>query len=274
MSKVSLIVSDVDGTLVTSDKLLTNRSRMAVARLREAGIGFSVISSRPPFGLRMLIEPLALRLPIGAFNGAALVAPDLSIIEQRELASEAAREAIAMLRSASIGVWIFTATRWLAEDAYGAYVDKEVQTIQTRPTMIARAEDHLESAVKLVGVSADFERLASCEAAMRLALADRVSVVRSQRYYLDVTPAGTDKGIGLINLARRLSVPVDEIVTIGDMENDIPMFRNSGFSIAMGNASIEVRRAAGAVTLSNEEDGFAAALEQVILPRTRGSQGS
>jgi hypothetical protein len=121
-----------------------------------------------------------------------------------------------------------------------------------------------------VGVSQDFERLTACEAAAREALGDRVSVVRSQRYYLDVTPAGTDKGTLLVELARRLGVPREEIVTIGDMENDLPMFRNSGFSIAMGNATDEVKRTANAVTLSNEEDGFAEAIERIVLPRALG----
>jgi len=68
MNKISLFISDVDGTLVTTDKVLTERSRDAVSRLDAAGIGFSLVSSRPPFGLRMLVEPLGLRLPMGAFN--------------------------------------------------------------------------------------------------------------------------------------------------------------------------------------------------------------
>jgi hypothetical protein len=102
---------------------------------------------------------------------------------------------------------------------------------------------------------------------MRLALGDRASIARSQPYYLDVTPAGTDKGTLLTELARRLGIPTEEIVTLGDMENDVPMFRNSGFSIAMGNASAEVKHAASAVTLPNDQDGFAAAIEEIVLPR-------
>ena len=270
MSKISLVVSDVDGTLVTSDKVLTARARAAVARLNAAGIGFSVISSRPPFGLRMLVGPLALRLPIGAFNGAALVAPDLSVLEKRELPPETARDAIAIFRARSVGAWVFTSDRWLAEDPAGPYVKKEIQTIETPPTVVPRLEDHVEGASKLVGVSQDFERLTECEAAMRHALGDRASVVRSQLYYLDVTPAGTDKGTLLAELTRRLGVPREEIVTIGDMGNDIPMFRNSGFSVAMGNATEEVKQAANAATLANDEDGFAEAIERIVLPRARG----
>jgi Cof subfamily protein (haloacid dehalogenase superfamily) len=271
MSKISLVISDVDGTLVTSEKVLTERNRAAVVQLQKAGLGFTIMSSRPPFGLRMLIEPLGLRLPIGAFNGAVIAAPDLSIIEQRTLASDVARQAIAVLRLASIEVWAFTASHWMAEDQSGAYVDKEIRTILVQPTIVTRLEDNLEGVVKLVGVSEDFNRLASCELEVRKALTERATIARSQSYYLDITPAGTDKGVGVMALARRLNVPVEEIVTIGDMENDVPMFRRSGFSIAMGNATPEVKQAAHAVTLSNEQDGVAYAAEHIILPRASGA---
>jgi hydroxymethylpyrimidine pyrophosphatase-like HAD family hydrolase len=106
---------------------------------------------------------------------------------------------------------------------------------------------------------------------VREVLGGHASVVRSQPYYLDVTPAGTNKGTLVAELARRLAVPSEEIVTLGDMENDVAMFRNSGFSIAMGNATEEVKRAANAVTVTNDQDGFAAAIEQIVLPRAAGS---
>ena len=77
---ISLLLADVDGTLVTEDKVLTERARAAVHRLHEAGIRFAITSGRPPRGMAMLIEPLALETPIAAFNGGMFVAPDLSII--------------------------------------------------------------------------------------------------------------------------------------------------------------------------------------------------
>ena len=274
MTKISLVVSDVDGTLVTTQKVLTHRSRAAVARLDAAGIGFTVISSRPPFGLKMLIDSLELRRPIGAFNGAALVSADLEVLDQHGLASDVARDALAGFRAHSIDAWLFTVGQWLVMNPSGDYVRKETATVGTSPIVADDLGNHIHGACKLVGASRDFSGLASCEVAMREALGDRASVVRSQPYYLDVTAAGTSKGALLAELARRLGVPGDEIVTLGDMENDVSMFRNSGFSIAMGNASAEVKSAASAVTLSNDEDGFAEAIERIVLPRAKGLAGS
>jgi Cof subfamily protein (haloacid dehalogenase superfamily) len=267
MTGILLVISDVDGTLVTNDKILTDRSRAAVSRLGAAGIGFSIVSSRPPFGLRMLVEPLSLRLPMGAYNGGALVMPDLTVLEQRLLPSETARASIAVLRAFALDVWAFAGDRWLVENSDGAYVEREVRTIRVPPTVVAHLDSHLDAIGKMVGVSHDFARLAACETAVRRKLGGSASIARSQPYYLDVTPAGTDKGVAVAGLALRLGVPAAAIATIGDMENDVAMFRQSGLSIAMGNASPEVKRLADAVTLSNEEDGFASAVERLILPR-------
>lgn len=269
MSGASLVISDVDGTLVTNEKVLSERNREAVLRLTALGIAFSIVSSRPPFGLAMLVEPLALVLPMGAYNGGALVMPDLTILEQRLLPPAAAQAALLALRSAGIDIWIFAGDHWLIDNPAGAYVEHEAHTICTRPTVVDRLEDHLDNIAKLVGVSADFARISAGEKLVRQRLGDGASIVRSQPYYLDVTPAGTDKGVAVASLARRLGIPAAEIVTIGDMENDVAMFRKSGFSIAMGNASPEVQSLADAVTLSNNADGFAAAVDQLIIPRAR-----
>jgi Cof subfamily protein (haloacid dehalogenase superfamily) len=267
MSGISLVISDVDGTLVTNDKTLTERSRAAVLQLGAAGIAFTIASSRPPFGLRMLVEALDLRLPMGAYNGGALVMPDLTALEQLLLSPEAARAAITVLRSFAVDIWVFSGDRWLLENPDGSYVAKEEHTIRTRPTIVESLDDHVDTVAKIVGVSGDFDRLTRCEPVAHRTLGATASIARSQQYYLDFTPAGTDKGATVVALARRLGIAVSAIATIGDMENDVAMFRQGGFSVAMGNASPEVKKLADAVTLSNTEDGFANAVEQLILPR-------
>lgn len=273
-SRISLVIADVDGTLVTSEKRLTVRSRDAVAALARHGIGFTIISSRPPFGLRMLIEPLALTLPLAAFNGAVLALPSLALLEQRRIGRAAARDALSLLGAQALDVWLFTENEWLLRDPERPYVALERRTVQAAPVTVENFEDRLEDAIKIVGVSADFVRLAACEAPVRTALQDRATVARSQSYYLDITPAGIDKGVAVTGLMRRCGVEPAEVVTIGDMDNDVPMFRRSGFSIAMGNGSAAAKAAARARTGSNDEEGFAEAIERIILPRAEGTPPS
>jgi hypothetical protein len=267
MIRPQLVISDVDGTLVTSDKRVTPRTRAAVAALRERGIGFTVVTSRPPFGVRMLVEPLALDRPFAAFNGGMILRPNLDPVERHLVGAETARRAIALLRSGGVGIWLFTADAWHVEDPKGAYVEREHRTVLTEPVVVRDFEPYLGTVGKIVGVSDDFARLEALEGTVRRELEGRANVVRSQRYYLDVTPAGTDKGTAVTALLAQLGVPADRLVVLGDMENDVAMFRVAGFSIAMGNADDVVKGQASAVTPGNDADGFADAIERIVLAR-------
>lgn len=268
MKKISLVVSDVDGTLVTTQKTLTPAAIAAARRLHDAGIAFSICSSRPPFGQRMLIAPLALELPFGGYNGGSIVNPDLSPVEEKWLAPEAAHETITLLEAHGItSIWVFTGREWLIRDPAGDCVDLEIHTIQTPPTHVARFDARLDRVSKIVGASNAHDRIAAAVAAGQAALAGRATVLRSQAYYCDITPPGIDKGRLVDLLAARLAVPRAEIAVLGDMGNDVEMFARAGFAIAMGNATPEVKALAQEVTLSNDEDGFAAAIDRWILPR-------
>ena len=75
MSRIALVVSDVDGTLLTKDKVLTEKAARAVRQLEDSGVGFTIVSSRPTVGMHFLVEPLRLTLPIGSFNGSQSMVP-------------------------------------------------------------------------------------------------------------------------------------------------------------------------------------------------------
>jgi Cof subfamily protein (haloacid dehalogenase superfamily) len=263
---IALVVSDVDGTLVTSDKTLAPSTVAAVARLRAAGIGFTVASARPPVGLRDLVATLALDLPLGAYNGATVVGPDLAVIEERLIPEDVAREAAGWLAGAGVDVWVFARGAWFLRDPDGPYTDLERRTLRAEPEVVADLGGLLAEASKIVGVSEDHAHLAACEERLAGALEGRATVHRSQTYYLDVTPPDLDKGQFVAWLSRHLGIPEARIATFGDAANDRPMFARSGLSVAMGNASPPVQAAARAVTADNDSDGFALAVDRLILP--------
>src|SRR5947209_1172519 len=264
MTKIDLVVSDVDGTLLTGDKRLTDDAKTAVQRLHAAGIGFTVTSSRPTIGMKFLIKALAITLPIGPFNGSSTVDPALRPIEQHLIPASAAKRGIAVLEQFEIDIWLFTNDRWLTRRADGEYVPHEKRAIRADPTVVADFSPFLGAACKIVGASADPALLQRCEVAMREALGNQATAVRSQSYYLDVTPPDCNKGTFVEAIAGRLGIPTSAVATIGDMENDVPMFRTSGLSIAMGNAPEDVRKLATRSTASNENEGFAKAIAMVL----------
>lgn len=265
--RIRLLLSDVDGTLVTNDKVLTPASIAAAQALRDVGIALTVTSSRPPFGLGMLIEPLELQQPIAGCNGGVIVNPDLTVIETNFIDAAVAAKVVDLLRRMKLDVWLYTDTEWLVPDAKAPHVEREAWILKTDPRVVSDfASTELERSVKIVGVSDDFDRVADGEARAQALFGDMVSATRSAAYFLDVTNPRANKGDVVEMLARRLGLSADQIATIGDMPNDVLMFHKSGFSIAMGNASDAVKAQAKAVTTSNQEDGWADAVRTFILP--------
>jgi len=264
MTRIALVVSDVDGTLLTKDKVLTDAARAAVRKLHDAGIGFTIVSSRPTIGMGFLIQPLEITLPVGAFNGSSIVDAKLKPIEQHLIAPAVAQRSLDVLDSFGVDIWLFSNERWYTRNPNGEYVPHEKLAIKADPTIVTDFTPHLTEACKIVGASSDFARLQRCEAAMKEAVGQEATAVRSQNYYLDVTPPGHDKGTFVAAMSKRLGISTDAIATIGDMENDLPMFAKSGVSFAMGNAADGIKQHATHVTDSNEHDGFAAAIETVL----------
>jgi Cof subfamily protein (haloacid dehalogenase superfamily) len=264
MTRIALVVSDVDGTLLTKNKTLTDDAKSAVRRLRDAGIGFTITSSRPTIGMGFLIEPLAITLPVGSFNGSCIVDPQLNPIEQHLIPPAAAQRCLDIMNEFGVDIWLFTNDLWLTRNGDGQYVPNERRAIRADPTIVADFTPYLSAACKIVGASADVALLQRCEAAMQEALGAQATAVRSQSFYLDVTPPGCDKGTFVQAMAKRMGISTDAVATIGDMENDLAMFRTSGVSIAMGNATDDVKKAATHVTTSNEDEGFAKAIDMVL----------
>jgi Cof subfamily protein (haloacid dehalogenase superfamily) len=270
MTRIALVVSDVDGTLVTKDKTLTEAAKAAVRRLHDAGIGFTITSSRPSIGMRFLIEPLHITLPVGAFNGSSIVDAQLKPIEQHLIPAAAAQSSLDVLNQFGADIWLFTNEKWLTRHPDGEYVGHEKLAIRADPTIVTDFAPYLQAACKIVGSSSDPALLQRCEAAMQQALGAQATAVRSQSYYLDITPPGFDKGTFVEAMAKRLNISTAAVATIGDMQNDLAMFKNSGLSIAMGNATDDVKKLATHVTTSNEDEGFAGAIEMIFKNNEAG----
>ena len=264
-SKISMVIADVDGTLLTKKKILTERARAAVRELHRSGITFAITSARPPLGMAMLVEPLAITTPIAGFNGGVFAKPNMTIIEEHPLAPDAARRTVELILEYRMDVWVYSDKEWFVRDLQGSHVAHEQSAVQFSPTAVDDFGPALERAVKIVGVSDDYGLVARCEMDVQELLGAKASATRSQSYYVDVTNPLANKGAVVDALSKFLTIPTGEIATIGDMQNDVLMFHKSGFSIAMGNAASEIKQEAHAITDSCDDDGFAKAMEKYII---------
>ena len=265
---IRMVIADVDGTLVTQEKVLTKRAAEAVLHLQQAGIQFSVTSGRPPRGMAMLINPLKLTQPLAAFNGGVLIDPDLAtVVDQKYLPAGVPDNVIEAIEKHGLDVWVYTDTGWFVRDPNAAHVAREQWTVKFPPTVVKTFAGLFARVAKIVGVSDDYDRVAKCETDVQQAGGEHISAARSQPYYLDVTHPQANKGGVVLAMSKLLNIRAAEIATIGDMPNDVLMFQKSGTSIAMGNASPEVQASATYVTSTNEDEGFAKAIAEFVLNR-------
>ena len=262
---IKLLLADVDGTLVTQEKILTDRAIQAVNKLHDAGVLFAITSGRPPRGMAMLIEPLDLRSPIGSFNGGIYVQPDMSILKANPLPADVARQAVELLSRRGLDVWVYAGTDWFITRQDAPHVAREAWTVKFDAKVVEDVHAHLDQPAKIVGVSDDHDLVRRTAEEARQAFGDHATASPSQPYYLDITSQNANKGAVVEFLSQHFEVPLQEIATIGDQPNDLLMFRKSGISIAMGNAPDDVKSQATYVTDSYNDEGFAKAMKRFVL---------
>ena len=266
---IRLLVCDIDGTLVRTDKSLSDANVAAVARLRDAGIAMALISARPASGMLWIADKLGLAGPFGAFNGGTLVKPN-GTPEGETLCAERlepgiAGQALGLIDQPGLIRWLFQKGRWHTTEDDARFAPRERVTTLQEPVVATDFALLMQDVDKIVAVTGDEPRLAELEREVAEALGGDANVIRSNPNYLDITAPRANKGDGIAALATAYGIPLADVAANGDQRNDMAMFARAGLAIAMGNAPPEVQAAAGHVTLSNDADGVAHAIDTLIL---------
>ena len=215
----------------------------------------------------MLVDPLHLTTPLGAFNGGLITNSSLGIIVEKKIREQLVQPIIELLRAHDLSIWVYRNLEWFVVDLDGPHVRHEASAIHFEPTTIATFDDFAAGIAKIVGVSDDGNAVVAAREALETSFGHDVSATSSQTYYLDVTHPDANKGKVVDFLSELYEIPTEEIATIGDMHNNVAMFTRSGLSIAMGNGPHDVQLAANVRTTTNDDEGFAYAVEHFILNR-------
>ena len=260
---VALVISDIDGTLITSNHEVTEATRTAAAKLYDRGIELSLASSRPPRSIVPLADALALRGPFAAFNGALVVKRNGEVLARSVLSPETIAGVKSIADQFGIGVWVYDELDWWAPWR-DAFVDREEHTSGFGPRIEGYTDRITREASKLTVVGKP-ELVAQAEVRVLDKLGNQVSASKSKPRFLDVTSHGIHKGTVVVRLAELLHIPTQRVAVIGDGPNDVEMFKQAGVSIAMGQGVDEVREAASYLTTSNDDEGWARGIEQYVL---------
>ena len=263
--KYKLIVLDLDGTLTNSKKEISSRNRETLIRIQEQGIRLVLASGRPTYG----IVPLANELRMNEFGGFILSYNGGEIInwETKEMMYENVlpNEVVPVLyecaRTNHLSILTYDGAEIVTENSQDPYVQKEAFL---NKMAIRETNDFLTDITLPVAKCLIVGKLIPVESELCIRLQGKINVFRSEPYFLELVPQGIDKALSLSVLLENIGMTREEVIAIGDGYNDLSMIKFAGMGIAMGNAQEPVKKAADYITLTNDEDGVAEAIERLL----------
>ncbi len=268
----SIIALDLDGTLTNSEKIITPRTFDALMKAQREGVRLVLASGRPTFGIAALANQLQLADYGGyvlSYNGGRII----DWCEKTVIFSQVVDQKLVPIlydfaEKAQLPIVTYLPEAILASKNEGEYLAEEAR-INGMPVVVA--QNFVEEAMQIAGGSTKFlipgepELLIQLESEMKAALSEQMEVFRSAPFFLELPPKGIDKAQSLQRLLTHLGLERESLMAFGDGFNDLSMIQFAGQGVAMANAVEEVKSIADFVTTSNEEDGIAHALEQLLF---------
>lgn len=268
---IKLVAIDIDGTLVNEKKMMTEPVQQAIRQAAEQGVKMVLCTGRPIQGIQPYMDELGFFDKKEEFaishNGACITRTDtLEVVDDVALSSDELREIYAFSKNYPPLFTIMNEERFIAVGGEVTPVARNEARVVNMELEEAELDDVVEKdrflKVVYIGTENDLDVL---ESVMPAELRERYYVVRSQTYLLEIMVKGTNKGTALRKLAEHLGFTMDEVMAIGDGENDYEMIHAAGIGIGMENGTERVKSIANDITLSNEADGVAHALEKWVL---------
>ncbi|MCL2319107.1 MAG: HAD family hydrolase [Treponema sp.] len=269
---VRMVATDMDGTLLTNDKKLTPDNIAVLKELRERGIHVVVCTGRHPDNARFVLAKYGLVFPVIGLNGSLIFDKEAGVLAAHPFDASSVREVVAILEKNHMDYFVFTLGYVvLREQIPGTYTGAPlinyVYEISNGNYRAGTAEVEKALGGDVYKVAA-FNRPNPAlleKTRAELKGLEGISVSKSSEINVEIMPRGIDKGSGLREYSGFVNIPLGETLSLGDQENDLPMLRSTGFSIAMANAPHTVKQAVNYETAGNEDDGFARALRKYIL---------
>lgn len=272
--KYKLLVLDVDGTLLNDAKEISKRTLATLRKVQQMGVRIMLASGRPTYGLLPLAKQLELGTYEGfilSYNGGQIISAKTGeVIFEKRISPEMLPYLEKKANKNGFAILTYDENRVVANDTDNEHVRQEAEIngmVTDRQEEFSIAVDFAPCKVMLV--SDNEEALVGLEEHWRRRLAGVLDVFRSEPYFLEVVGCSVDKANSLAALMSRLDIQTDEVMALGDGVCDVTMLQMAGLGVAMGNAPDSVKRCADFITLSNNEDGVAVAVEKAILAEVR-----
>jgi len=265
--EIAVVVSDVDGTLLTSNHTISPAVREAVRVVVGQGRRFLLASARAPRGITFLYQELGVPVePFVALNGALVADADGRPMRRTLMPGDAALAVLDLASAHGLTPNALVDGRWMVTER-DAWVREEERAVRYAATEVDDLRAIVREGLEKILLMGTVDRIERWEAhfAARTDLAGRIQASRSNPWYVEVTAHGVSKYSAVLFLLSHLGIAPAAMMAIGDGMNDRELLQAAGFGVAMGHASPEVTAVAAAVTGSNDEDGVATAIQTWLL---------
>lgn len=263
-----LIAMDLDGTLSNDQKVITEKTKQTLMAAQEQGIRLALASARPSPGLFRERDVLDMQNHNGilmSYNGGRIVdAATGKVLFETSMDLEETKAVLRKLEDLPVTPILDDGVQFYVTDRNGFKVDYECRNNNMICSEVGNLADFLTFAPIKILMSVDPAIIGDVQKQIAAMLPASLTVVQTAAFYLEVIPKVINKGQGIRDICGVLGITAEEVISFGDAENDIPMLKAAGMGVAMGNASDAVKQAADMVTLSNNDDGIAYALEKLL----------
>lgn len=268
--KYKMIVTDLDDTLLNSEKKISLIDKEAIMKAQKAGIKFIPASGRPTFAMKELAEELHLadyESFLLSFNGSIITdcATQKNILEE-SLNKEDIHLMYDFSKKYNTHILTYIDDEIISETD-SEYIDVEVTLTKMKHRKVKDFKEAVnKNAVKCM-LLAEPSYLKKVEVELKKEYGDKYSIAISKPFFLEVTKLGVDKGTAIVKLADILGIKIEEVIAVGDSFNDLPMLKAAGTSVAVANAQPEIRKITDYNVSSNDEGGMAELINKFIFTK-------
>ncbi len=267
--KYKLLVTDIDDTLLTTDKRITQNVMQAISKAQDAGVTIAIASGRLPIGVRPYVEALRIRERGGAylaFNGGLILDAQDHILHADVLDAKYLPAVVRALRPYDVAVLVHQHDKIFTDNNQNSYAYTEPEALHQPLHLLDDLLTDVDWDLHKILIAGEPELLKEVEPVLKAQFGDELDIFLSAPWFLDVMPKGVTKGAGIRWLADRMGISVDEVIACGDSYNDLSMIEAAGLGVAMANAEEGLKAAADYVTERDcDHDGIAEVVEKFIL---------
>ncbi|MFA6845363.1 MAG: Cof-type HAD-IIB family hydrolase [Sphaerochaetaceae bacterium] len=265
MEGIKLICLDVDGTLLDSHHLIPSRNKEALQEAQRKGIMLALVSGRLPTSLRQIQKQLGITGPLGCFNGALVLDEKDNALDENPITRQQASDVIKTIRPWDMPMFLFDKENWYSEQRNKwTTLEERISCTGNFVESFGKVLDDAKDIYKIICMSDNERELKACVQSLSKKFDTTVDAYLSSPTYGEVSSKGIHKGNAVKVLCRHFGIPKRQCMAIGDYFNDIGMFEEAGYSVAMGNAPQEVKDKATVVTKTNDETGLGKAIRDIL----------